>query len=51
VCHLNPELYVVLDCHTWTSTVHGLSNCGHLSYDPHGVRKLQSEPRYACLWT
>jgi hypothetical protein len=24
---------------------------GHLSYDPHGVRKLQSEPRYACLWT
>jgi hypothetical protein len=22
-----------------------------LSYDPHGVRKLQSEPRYACLWT
>jgi hypothetical protein len=21
-----------------------------LSYDPHGVRKLQSEPRYACLW-
>jgi hypothetical protein len=23
---------------------------GHLSYDPHGVRKLQSEPRYACLW-
>jgi hypothetical protein len=24
---------------------------GHLSYDPHGVSKLQSEPRYACLWT
>jgi hypothetical protein len=24
---------------------------GHLSYDPHGVRKLQSEPRCACLWT
>jgi hypothetical protein len=24
---------------------------GHLSYAPHGVRKLQSEPRYACLWT
>jgi hypothetical protein len=24
---------------------------GHLSYDPHGVRKRQSEPRYACLWT
>jgi hypothetical protein len=24
---------------------------GHLTYDPHGVRKLQSEPRYACLWT
>jgi hypothetical protein len=24
---------------------------GDLSYDPHGVRKLQSEPRYACLWT
>jgi hypothetical protein len=24
---------------------------GHFSYDPHGVRKLQSEPRYACLWT
>jgi hypothetical protein len=24
---------------------------GHLSYDLHGVRKLQSEPRYACLWT
>jgi hypothetical protein len=24
---------------------------GHLSYDPHGVRKLQSKPRYACLWT
>jgi hypothetical protein len=23
----------------------------HLSYDPHGVHKLQSEPRYACLWT
>jgi hypothetical protein len=23
----------------------------HLSYDPHGVRKLQSEPRYMCLWT
>jgi hypothetical protein len=21
------------------------------SYAPHGVRKLQSEPRYACLWT
>jgi hypothetical protein len=24
---------------------------GHLSYDPHGIHKLQSEPRYACLWT
>jgi hypothetical protein len=24
---------------------------GHLSYDPHGVHKLHSEPRYACLWT
>jgi hypothetical protein len=24
---------------------------GHLSYDRHGVRKLQCEPRYACLWT
>jgi hypothetical protein len=24
---------------------------GHLSYDPHGVRNLQSEPRYALLWT
>jgi hypothetical protein len=24
---------------------------GHLSYDPHGVRKRQPEPRYACLWT
>jgi hypothetical protein len=24
---------------------------GHLSYELHGVRKLQSEPRYACLWT
>jgi hypothetical protein len=24
---------------------------GHLSYDPHGVHKFQSEPRYACLWT
>jgi hypothetical protein len=23
----------------------------HLRYDPHVVRKLQSEPRYACLWT
>jgi hypothetical protein len=23
----------------------------HLSYDPHGVCKLQCEPRYACLWT
>jgi hypothetical protein len=22
---------------------------GHLSYDSHGGRKLQSEPRYACL--
>jgi hypothetical protein len=27
------------------------SGQGHLSYDPHGVRKLQSEPRYVCLWT
>jgi hypothetical protein len=24
---------------------------GHVRYDPHGVRKLQSEPRYVCLWT
>jgi hypothetical protein len=24
---------------------------GHLGDDPHGIRKLQSEPRYACLWT
>jgi hypothetical protein len=24
---------------------------GHLSYDSHGVRKLQSEHRYKCLWT
>jgi hypothetical protein len=27
------------------------SGQGHLSYDPHDVRKLHSDPRYACLWT
>jgi hypothetical protein len=24
---------------------------GQLSYDPHGVRNLKSEPRYECVWT
>jgi hypothetical protein len=44
---VDPRVHDRLDIQTtWVTT-----NQGHLSYDPHGVRKRQSEPRYACLWT
>jgi hypothetical protein len=54
-----PSSYDQLDIRTtWITTKilvltynQSLELQGHLSYDPHGVRKLQSEPRYACLWT
>jgi hypothetical protein len=37
---------------TWVTTkILVLTYDQILSYDPHGVLKLQSEPRYACLWT
>jgi hypothetical protein len=48
-----PSSYDRLDIRTtWVTTkILVLTYDQILSYDPHGVRKLQSEPIYACLWT
>jgi hypothetical protein len=51
-----PSSYDRLDIRTTWVTTKVLSydpnaGQGHLTYDPQGVRKLQSEPRYARLWT
>jgi hypothetical protein len=47
-----PSSYDQLDIRTtWVTTKILILTYDQISsYDPHGVGKLQSEPRYTCLW-